>query len=173
MSDFQIHAASRYNGGLPRKSKHGDARRGKHAPEWNHWFAMLNRCNNPKQENYPRYGGRGIRVCRKWSSSYLEFLLDMGRMPGVGYSIDRIDNDGDYEPGNCRWATRTEQQNNRRNTVRILDGALLLSPMEWSRMVGIPGRTILRRIKAGWTIRDALTLKPSKRNPKHELAKTN
>jgi len=78
---------------------------------------MFARCNNPNVWGFKYYGGRGIKVCKRWQE-YENFLLDMGRRPGKGYSIDRINNDGDYEPGNCRWATAKQQANNQRRRRR-------------------------------------------------------
>lgn len=85
--------------------------------EYKAWWGLRDRCQNPKSQCFASYGGRGIKVCYRWAASYEAFLADMGRAPGRDYSIDRIDNDGDYEPANCRWATRSQQQRNKRPSV--------------------------------------------------------
>ncbi len=85
--------------------------------EYNAWNAMKNRCNNPKDPSFYRYGGRGISVCDRWLT-FENFLADMGNRPSKRYSLDRINNDGNYEPGNCRWATAKVQGANKAHTPR-------------------------------------------------------
>ncbi len=91
--------------------KHG----GTYTKEYRAWWDMQQRCNNPRHDRYASYGGRGIKVCEAWRE-FENFIRDMGTRPSSDHSIDRTDNDGNYEPGNCRWATRSEQQRNTRRT---------------------------------------------------------
>ena len=106
--------------------KHGHARKGdgntrQTTPEYKSWKAMLERIRNPNAPNYHLYGGRGITICERWQgeSGFLNFLSDMGKRP-EGMTLDRINNDGDYEPSNCRWADAKRQSNNRRNTPALM-----------------------------------------------------
>lgn len=100
-----------------RSIKHGDTV-GKFAPEYTLWNNMISRCHNPRVKSWKDYGARGIAVCDRWRCSYQDFLSDVGRRPDPALQIDRINNDGNYEPGNVRWATRREQRANRRDSVR-------------------------------------------------------
>ncbi len=120
---------------------------------------MLTRCENPRCEAYPRYGGRGIEVCKRWQT-FENFLADMGPRPSADHSIDRIENDGNYEPGNCRWATDAEQNQNTRSN-RLLTYAGRTQPLSvWAREFGIRRETVRERLKAGWDVERALTVAP-------------
>lgn len=127
-------------------------------PEYKAWRDAIHRCYNPNALKYPRYGGRGITVCDEWRENFMAFLMAVGRRPGPDYSIDRIDNDGNYEPGNVKWSTRAEQQSNMvKNTLLTLDGRTQ-TLSKWSRELGIPKSTISTRLANGWSDEDALTV---------------
>lgn len=112
------------------------------------WCGIITRTNNPNYHSYALYGGRGIEVCERWRR-FENFLADMGPTYQDHLSIERIDNNGNYEPSNCRWATNSEQSFNKRNTVRIAWSGHTLPIVEWARLLGIPGGTLRHRVKVG------------------------
>jgi hypothetical protein len=130
-------------------------------PEFSTWSHMADRCLNGASRDYPAYGGRGITVCERWRGQrgFVNFLADMGRRPSPKHSIDRYpNNDGNYEPGNCRWANPSEQARNKRTTRILLAFGVALSLPEWSERMGIPSDRIRARIdKLFWSTERALT----------------
>ena len=135
--------------------KHGLTR----SPEYVVFSSMLDRCNNLQDEAWPNYGGRGIQVK---VSSVAEFVNHVGRRPSAKHSIDRIDNDGHYEPGNVRWATAVEQRNNRRDSVLYEFGGVRDNAAGWAVRIGIRASSFLYRLKAGWPLEKALTTPATK-----------
>lgn len=121
---------------------------------------MVQRCHNPAHRDYPHYGGRGIRVCDQWRGhgGYHQFLADVGPAPSPAHTIDRIDNDGDYAPGNVRWATRAEQNNNRGCTIWLEHPDGRVMPLTvWADLYGIkPGTLRARVCLRGWPLEKAL-----------------
>lgn len=138
-----------------RRLKHGFCANPQKRKEYMVWVRMRRRCNNPLSPDYPNYGGRGIKVCLRWES-YENFLSDMGRRPGDGYMLDRVNNDGHYEPGNCRWATVQESNDNKRTTRRLTVEGVTKTLSEWSRISGTHQETIRGRIRRGWSVKDAI-----------------
>lgn len=120
----------------------------KKSTEYNSWRGMIDRCLNEDNKDYPRYGKRGITVCSRWNS-FENFLSDMGRKPHPHLSLDRINNEGNYCPENCRWTDATTQSNNRRSSVKLTWKGKTLSLAEWSRVVGIGTTTLYYRYAKG------------------------
>jgi hypothetical protein len=129
------------------------------------WSSMVRRCTNPRNKAFPAYGGRGITVCDRWRD-FTNFLADMGECP-EGLSIDRKDNDKGYEPGNCRWATQSEQcRNTRRNVILTLNGVSHCL-VEWAEITGINYGTLNDRIRRGWSDADVLQTTPLPATGRH------
>lgn len=125
--------------------------------EYKVWCAMRERCNNPNAERYPDYGGRGIKVCDRWVESVENFVADMGLCPD-GLTIDRIDVNGNYEPGNCRWATRAEQTRNKRNSIMVEYRGEKRNLADVAEMSGVPYERLRYRINNGMTADAAVRL---------------
>ena len=120
------------------------------------WKRMIARCTNPKESRYANYGGRGIKVCSRWLRSFDAFERDVGPKPGPGFTIDRIDNDGDYRPGNIRWATRTTQQNNRSVSVLAQYKGRTQTLGQWSTELHIPYMRLYDGRRRGLTLEETL-----------------
>lgn len=166
----QRHGMKR-TGGLERQTTHGATIGGNAPPEYRALHDAIGRCYSKTNAAYSRYGGRGIGVCDRWrfgdgkKTAYECFLSDMGTRPSKRYSLDRFpDNDGDYEPSNCRWATASQQQRNRVGCHWIRFGEDVITIQEACERVGLASVTVHTRIgRLGWSIQDALT-KPSARS---------
>lgn len=133
-------------------STHGYTRLacGRKIPEYRTWDSIKQRCYNPKCRSYKSYGGRGIKVCKRWVHSFLTFLTDVGPRPSLAHSLDRWpDNNGNYEPGNVRWAKPKEQSRNRRSNRYLTVGSETRCVSEWADICGIKAATLLARIDSG------------------------
>lgn len=122
------------------------------------WGRMLARCYNRGSTGFENYGGRGISVCDEWRKSYTAFLGSVGRRPSDKHSIGRINNEGNYEPGNVRWETDEQQANNKRSNAFIEFGGKRLTHRQWDRELGLPAGMIGSRINTGWSIEQAMTI---------------
>lgn len=127
-----------------RSKTHGKSK----TKQYKAYIGMKQRCSNPNYKQYKDYGGRGISVCKRWEESYENFLQDMGDRP-KGKELDRINNDGNYEPGNCRWVTSLENKKTSSNTRKIDYQGVTYSLTELSSLLGIPPSTLSYRIKKG------------------------
>ena len=133
----------------------------KKTPEYATWERMKARCYMPSHNSYKNYGGRGIAVCDAWRSSFASFLADMGERPSDDYSLDRINNDGNYEPRNCKWSTAKEQTRNRRNNLMVEVNGQAKPLSEWCEIYGVThDRARSRIVKLGWAPLLALTTPP-------------
>lgn len=133
--------------------------------EYQCWIGMLDRCNNPNAEGFAYYGGRGVRVCERWSGTggLARFIADMGPRKSRDYEIDRIDNNGNYEPGNCRWATRSQQCRNTRRNVMVTHNGETMCITDWATRCGLAPKTLHYRLfKLKWTMDKAMST-PSKK----------
>jgi len=141
--------------------KHGLARTG-NAQVYMAWRAMIDRCYNPKNYSYRNYGKRGINVCQEWVESVERFAADMGTRPSGG-TLERKNNNGNYEPANCCWKKMKEQANNKRTNVRISFNGKTQTISQWRDELGFGDMLINQRLERGWSIEDALTVIPGTR----------
>jgi len=122
------------------------------------WKSMMQRCTNPKAQNFKHYGGAGVTVCERWQD-FASFLTDMGECPSRAMTLDRRDGAKGYEPGNCRWATRAEQNQNRPSHVVLLThNGETKSVTEWASVIGMSANALRGRLQLGWSVEKALTM---------------
>lgn len=132
---------------IPTHKTHGKTS----TPEFNVWSKMKHRCSSPSNKCYRHYGGRGITVCDRWLHSFENFLTDMGARPTSKHSIDRIDGNGNYEPGNCRWATMTQQIRNRSISLHVTYEGVTRPLPEWCEIKGLSYHGVRQRLRKGWS----------------------
>lgn len=135
-------------------------------PEYAIWNAMRARCHNPKHKRFSDYGGRGITVCDRWRDSFEDFLTDVGSRPSSDLTLDRIDNNGNYEPGNVRWVSMAAQAENRRNNVLITFNGRTQIASVWARELGVNREALCRKYLMGFGLEEILSEKPRKSGPK-------
>jgi hypothetical protein len=135
---------------------HGHSPHRKMSPTYISWVSMVTRCHNKNHNSYPEYGGRGFSVCERWRGSFAAFLNDMGERP-KNTTLDRHPNrSGNYEPGNCRWATHQEQQRNRDDVRTFTAEGKTLYLSDWSKLKGLTVNTLHARLRRGWELNRAL-----------------
>ena len=151
---------------MPLRS-HGMTRlpNGRRNPTYMVWRTMKDRCLSPTARNFHRYGGRGIKVCDRWLTSFENFYADMGEQP-QGLVLDRKDNDGNYEPANCHWTTRSANSRNRADNRLLTFKGRTMTVADWADATKLPHATIRGRLNMGWPIERALT-QPKRAHIRH------
>lgn len=147
---------------LSLRTTHGGAR----SVEYRLWVSMCQRCYNTKHPSYRNYGGSGIKVDQRWlgEEGFVNFLADMGRRPSSQHSIERVISTADYSTGNCRWATRVEQNNNTSRNKFLQLGERRQTIAQWAAELGLHYSTLTKRLASGWSTREALTVPVGKRS---------
>lgn len=138
---------------IERNTKHGLTKHPLHGL----WQGMISRCTIPSASGYHNYGGRGIKVCAEWRTDFSRFLADVGERPNPTYTLDRIDNNGDYSPENCRWASPREQAASCRRACLLCLEGVTAHLAAWARAADLPSQVVSGRLRRGWSIERALT----------------
>lgn len=145
--------------GLEKRTKHGQSPRDYKAqnPLYTRWLNMKNRCRNPKCPEYRYYGGKGISVCKRWDESFLAFEADMGHPPSKAHTLERINSDRDYEPGNVVWAKQKQQMKNTSRTYKVTINGQTKCLKDWCRALELSYKAVQTRVERGWEPIEALT----------------
>jgi hypothetical protein len=142
---------------VARHAVHGGAARNRRTPEYIAWMSMKSRCYNTKHVGYANYGGRGVEVCERWRNSFESFFLDVGQRPSNKHSLDRYPNaNGNYEPGNVRWATRREQSRNMRTNRMFIVNGIAMCMEDVAKHYGLSSATLYKRLNRGLTLEQAV-----------------
>lgn len=142
--------------GVAKKAREPRTHGQTNSPLYRRWRGMLARCENSNNPEFRNYGGRGIKVCDAWHA-FEAFFADMGATFSGNLELDRRDNNGNYEPGNCHWITRGDQQHNKRSNHRVGWRGRDLTIQQWSELLGIKANTLIYRLLRGWTVERAMT----------------
>lgn len=153
---------------IQRSTKHGYATRARKSKAYKIWDGIIERCTNPNSRAFKYYGGRGIEICERWRNNFENFLADMGEPP-ANCSIDRINNDGNYEPGNCRWATHKQQCRNQRSNLVVEAWGIKKTLAEWAELTNLKYSTIQARLSRGWQAEIALSYPLVRGNQNHDM----
>jgi hypothetical protein len=124
---------------------------------YSRWKSMLQRCTNPKASNFKHYGAKGVTVCARWRASFEAFLADMGECPSPQHTVERERNTVGYEPRNCCWRTKAEQNANRSSVLRLTHAGKTMNATQWAAELGISANTLRSRLRIGWSVERALT----------------
>lgn len=135
---------------------HGHAKRKAKLPEYDIWVQIKDRCYNENNHAYKNYGGRGIAMCEEWRNNFQAFYVSIGPRPTPKHTLDRLNNEGNYEPGNVKWATRIEQARNTRKNVNLTIDGITRCVADWATVTGTSPQTIYTRRKAGWDDRTSV-----------------
>ena len=138
-------------------------------PLWELYRAMVRRCHDPSFKHFKNYGGRGIAVCARWRESFAAFVSDVGPRPSPAHTLDRKDNDGNYEPGNVRWATKSQQARNTRFNRLLTARGKTQTLEEWAIETGLPKSTLFNRIRRGWPDDKVVGTPAQHKAPDHTL----
>jgi hypothetical protein len=137
---------------------YGNTKHGGHGTlTYARWKSMKQRCHQPSASNFEAYGAKGVSVCEAWRNSFAQFLADMGPCPSAKHTLDRIENADGYRPGNCRWATKAAQNQNRRSVLQITFAGRTMNAEQWAVEIGMSANTLRSRLRLGWTVERTLS----------------